>query len=96
MNKDCCIEKNGATEKRKTRKTRVGVVVSAKCEKTRVVSVVNRVKHSLYGKFINKKTRIMIHDPNNECNVGNTVEIMESRPFSKMKRWRLVKVLRNS
>jgi len=79
-------------EKRNLRKERVGVVVSNKMNKSVVVAVKRRVKHPKYGKFINKTTKLMAHDENNTCQVGDTVRIMETRP-SKNKCWRLVEIV---
>ncbi len=78
---------------RNIRKTVVGRVVSNKMDKTIVVAVADRVKHPLYGKTVNYTTRMKAHDENNECNIGDRVEIMETRPLSKDKRWRLVSIL---
>lgn len=81
------------TETRNLRKVRVGKVVSDKMDKSIVVSVERRVKHAMYGKFVKKTSRFMAHDENNECGVGDTVRIMETRPMSKSKRWRLVDLI---
>ena len=81
------------SEARGIRKTRIGVVVSDKMDKTIVVSLSTRVRHPLYGKFINKTTKLKAHDENNECGIGDTVKIMECRPLSKDKRWRLVEIV---
>ena len=78
---------------RNLRKTRVGVVSSNKMDKTITVSVERKVKHPLYGKFVKKSTKFHAHDEKNECSIGDTVKIMESRPLSKTKRWRLVEVV---
>lgn len=78
---------------RNLRKTRIGVVKSNKMDKTITVAVERKVKHPLYGKFIKKTTSFHAHDEKNECAIGDTVRIMESRPLSKTKRWRLVEVL---
>jgi small subunit ribosomal protein S17 len=78
---------------RNLRKTRTGVVRSNKMEKTITVSVERRVKHPIYGKFVKKTTRFHAHDEKNECQVGDVVKIMESRPLSKTKRWRLVEIV---
>ena len=78
---------------RKLRKERVGVVVSNKMDKSIVVTVNRRVKHNIYGKFVKKSTRFMAHDEQNSCNVGDTVKIMETRPLSKEKCWRLVEII---
>jgi len=80
-------------EQRNLRKERVGVVSSTKMEKTIVVSSVKRVKHPLYGKFVLSTKKYKAHDENNDCNVGDKVRIMETRPLSKTKRWRLVEIL---
>ncbi|MEI2748075.1 MAG: 30S ribosomal protein S17 [Ferruginibacter sp.] len=78
---------------RNLRKTRIGVVSSNKMDKTITVKVERKVKHPLYGKFLKKTTSFHAHDEKNECNIGDTVKIMESRPLSKTKRWRLVEVV---
>jgi len=78
---------------RANRKTRVGQVVSDKMDKTIVVAVVNNVKHPLYKKIVKRTYKLKAHDENNECNVGDRVKVMETRPLSKEKRWRLVSVL---
>ncbi len=78
---------------RKLRKERVGVVVSNKMEKSILVTVNRRVKHPIYGKFIKKTTKLMAHDEQNSCNIGDTVKIMETRPLSKDKCWRLVEII---
>ena len=75
------------------RKTRVGVVVSDKMDKTITVEIRNRVKHPLYGKIMNQNMKLKAHDENNECGVGDTVRVMETRPLSKDKRWRLVEIV---
>jgi len=75
------------------RKTRTGKVVSTKMDKTITVACERRIKHPVYGKFIRKTTKLMVHDEKNECNEGDVVKIMETRPFSKQKRWRLVEVV---
>ena len=80
-------------EKRNLRKERIGVVSSNKMEKSIVVSEVKRVKHPLYGKFVLNTKKYVAHDEANECNEGDTVRIMETRPMSKSKRWRLVEIL---
>jgi len=80
-------------EKRKRRKERIGVVSSNKMEKSIVVAEVKRVKHPMYGKFVLKTKKYVAHDETNDCNVGDTVKIMETRPLSKSKRWRLVEIL---
>jgi small subunit ribosomal protein S17 len=78
---------------RNLRKTRIGVVTSNRMEKTVTVSVERRVKHPIYGKFVKKTTKFHAHDEKNECAIGDTVRIMETRPLSKTKRWRLVEVV---
>ena len=78
---------------RNLRKERIGVVVSNKMEKSIVVAVHRKVKHPIYGKFVNKTTRFVAEDEQNTCNEGDTVKIMETRPLSKTKRWRLVEII---
>lgn len=78
---------------RNLRKERIGIVSSNKMEKTVVVSETTRVKHPLYGKFVLKTKKYTVHDENNECNEGDTVLIQETRPLSKSKRWRLVRII---
>lgn len=78
---------------RNLRKTKLGVVTSNKMDKTITVKVERKVKHPLYGKFVKKSTKFHAHDDKNECSIGDTVKIMESRPLSKTKRWRLVEVV---
>ncbi|WP_462266391.1 30S ribosomal protein S17 [Mucilaginibacter sp.] len=78
---------------RNLRKTRIGLVVSNKMEKSIVVAVERKVKHPIYGKFVNKTAKFMAHDEQNTCGVGDTVLIMETRPLSKNKNWRLVQIL---
>ncbi|ATL47436.1 30S ribosomal protein S17 [Chitinophaga caeni] len=78
---------------RKMRKSRIGVVSSNKMDKTITVSVLRKVKHPIYGKFVKKTTKFMAHDEKNECSIGDTVKIMETRPLSKNKCWRLVEVI---
>lgn len=78
---------------RNLRKTRTGKVVSNKMDKTVVVAVQNNVKHPLYNKIIKRTYKLKAHDENNECNIGDTVKVMETRPISKDKRWRLVEIL---
>ena len=84
-------EQNGI--ERGIRKTRVGVVVSDKMDKTIVVEIRTRVRHPLYGKIMNKTTKLKAHDEHNACGIGDTVSVMETRPLSKEKRWRLVEIL---
>ena len=78
---------------RNIRKTRVGKVVSDKMDKTIVVLIEDNVKHPLYGKIMKRSIKLKAHDENNECKIGDKVEIMETRPLSKDKRWRLVEVI---
>jgi small subunit ribosomal protein S17 len=78
---------------RNLRKIKLGVVSSNKMDKTITVKVERKVKHPLYGKFVKKSTKFHAHDDKNECSIGDTVKIMESRPMSKTKRWRLVEVV---
>ena len=78
---------------RNLRKTRTGKVVSNKMQKTIVVAVENHVKHPLYKKIVKKTYKLKAHDENNECNIGDTVKVMETRPLSKDKRWRLVEII---
>jgi small subunit ribosomal protein S17 len=80
-------------ETRNLRKERTGVVVSNKMEKSIVIAVKRKVKHPIYGKFVNKTTKLMAHDEKNECNIGDVVKIMETRPLSKSKCWRLVEII---
>lgn len=78
---------------RNIRKTRTGVVSSNKMEKTISVTVERKLRHPIYGKFVKKSKKFMAHDENNDCNIGDTVTIMETRPLSKLKRWRLIEVI---
>jgi len=78
---------------RNLRKERIGVVASDKMDKSIVVSIERRVKHPLYGKFVKKTSRFVAHDEKNSCNEGDTVRIMETRPLSKSKNWRLVEII---
>ena len=80
-------------EERNLRKTRVGIVVSDKMDKTVVVTIKNRVRHPLYNKIVNDTVKYKAHDENNECGVGDKVLIMECRPYSKDKRWRVVEII---
>jgi len=80
-------------EKRNLRKERIGIVTSNKMDKSIVVSVERRVKHPKYGKFVKNTTKFVAHDEKNDCNEGDTVKIMETRPISKSKNWRLVEVI---
>lgn len=78
---------------RNARKTKIGKVVSNKMDKTIVVKVETKVKNPLYGKILNKTLKVKAHDENNECDIGDTVEIMETKPLSKDKRYRLVRIV---
>jgi len=78
---------------RALRKTRVGMVVSDKMEKTIVIAIEDHVKHPTYGKIIKRTIKLHAHDENNECGIGDKVEVMETRPLSKTKRWRLVRII---
>jgi len=78
---------------RNLRKERIGVVVSAKMDKSITVAIKRKVKHPIYGKFVNKTKKLMAHDEGNTCNAGDTVKISETRPLSKNKTWRLVEII---
>ena len=78
---------------RNLRKTRIGKVVSNKMDKTIVVAIENHVKHPLYNKIVKRTYKLKAHDENNECKIGDTVKVMETRPLSKDKRWRLVEII---
>ena len=78
---------------RNLRKTRVGIVTSDKMDKTIVVSIVDNVKHPLYGKIVKRTYKLKAHDENNECKIGDREKVMETRPLSKDKRWRLVEII---
>ena len=80
-------------EERNLRKERIGVVVSTKMDKSIVVAVKRKVKHPIYGKFINRTKKLMAHDEANSCNIGDTVRISETRPLSKNKTWRLIEII---
>ncbi len=80
-------------DNRAFRKTRVGTVISDKMDKTIVVAVEDRVRHPLYNKIVKKTYKLKAHDENNECGVGDKVRVMETRPLSKEKRWRLVEII---
>jgi small subunit ribosomal protein S17 len=84
------------TAERNRRKERIGLVVSNKMDKTITVVVERRIKHAIYGKFMKKSTKFHAHDENNECGIGDTVKIMETRPLSKLKRWRLIEILQKA
>lgn len=79
--------------KRNLRKERVGRVVSDKMDKSCVITVERKVKHPMYGKFMKKTSKLMVHDETNQCGIGDTIRVMETRPLSKNKRWRLVEIL---
>ena len=81
------------SEDRKARKTRIGIVTSDKMDKTITVGVEESIRHSLYGKSVKRTKKFKAHDENNECQIGDKVKIMETRPLSKDKRWRLVEIL---
>lgn len=80
-------------EERNLRKERIGLVVSNKMDKSITVEIERREKHAIYGKFVKKSSRFMAHDEKNECNPGDTVRIMETRPLSSRKRWRVVEII---
>jgi small subunit ribosomal protein S17 len=86
-------QQNAQTVSRSSRKTRVGVVVSDKMDKTVVVSIERRVQHPVYGKMVRRTKRLKAHDERNDAKTGDTVRIMETRPLSKDKRWRLVEIV---
>jgi len=87
------MSENSETTPRANRKVREGLVVSDKMDKTVVVEVEDRVKHALYGKVLRRTRKLKVHDEQNDCSVGDRVQIMETRPLSATKRWRIVKVL---
>ena len=91
MNHNPAVE--GAVDERSARKVREGLVVSDKMDKTVVVSVEDRVKHALYGKVLRRTSKLKAHDEQNECGIGDRVLIMETRPLSATKRWRVVTIL---
>lgn len=93
MSEDKKMEKTEVKKRVTSRKSRIGVVVSSKMDKSVVVAIEKRVKHPLYKKFFKKTTKFMAHDEKNECGIGDTVKIMETRPLSKNKRWRLVEIV---
>ncbi|MDX9930501.1 MAG: 30S ribosomal protein S17 [Bacteroidales bacterium] len=78
---------------RNLRKERIGVVVSNLMDKSVVIAIKRKVKHPLYGKFINRTKKLMVHDEENSCNIGDTIRVMETRPLSRNKRWRLVEII---
>ena len=81
---------------RNLRKERVGLVIGDKMQKSITVAVVRKVKHPIYGKFVQKTTKLTAHDERNDCNIGDTVKFMETRPLSKSKRWRLVEIVKRA
>jgi small subunit ribosomal protein S17 len=87
------IQQNAQTVNRSSRKTRIGTVVSDKMDKTVVVSIERRVQHPVYGKMVRRTKRLKAHDEKNDAKTGDTVRIMETRPLSKDKRWRLVEIV---
>jgi len=87
------IQENSQTVNRNSRKTRIGTVVSDKMDKTVVVSIERRVQHPVYGKMVRRTKRLKAHDENNDAKTGDTVRIMETRPMSKDKRWRVVEIV---
>ncbi len=80
-------------EKRNLRKERVGLVVSNKMDKSIIVQIERKYKHPVYGKYVRKSNKFVAHDEKNDCNIGDTVKIMETRPLSKRKNWRLVEII---
>ena len=93
MSEKTTVETSAAAEKRNFRKTRTGVVVSDKMDKTIVVAIATRVRHPLYKKIVKRTYKLKAHDEKNECGVGDKVRVMETRPMSKEKRWRLFEVI---
>ncbi|MCD7764558.1 MAG: 30S ribosomal protein S17 [Lachnospiraceae bacterium] len=87
------VQERSTSVERNLRKTRTGKVVSDRMDKTIVVAVEDHVKHPLYNKIVKKTYKLKAHDENNECNIGDTVKVMETRPLSKDKRWRLVEIV---
>jgi small subunit ribosomal protein S17 len=85
-----------STGERKTRKSRQGLVVSNKMNKTVVVAITTQVKHAQYGKFVRRTRKYVAHDENNQCGIGDTVNIVETRPLSKTKRWRVQSIVRKA
>ncbi|MBC3785048.1 small subunit ribosomal protein S17 [Spirosoma sp. LMG 31448] len=82
-----------AESDRNARKERIGRVTSNKMQKTITIAIDRKVKHPMYGKFMNKTKKLTVHDEKNECNIGDTVRVMETRPLSKNKRWRLIEII---
>ncbi len=93
MSEEKNMEQTEVKKRTTSRKSRIGVVVSNKMDKSVVVAIEKRVKHPLYKKFFKKTTKYMAHDEKNECGIGDKVKIMETRPLSKNKCWRLVEVI---
>jgi small subunit ribosomal protein S17 len=93
IKKDAAAEMNGAASKRGRRKTRIGKVVSNKMDKSIIVAIERRIIHPIYKKYFKKTTKFMAHDQNNVANIGDIVKIMETRPLSARKRWRLVEII---
>ncbi len=93
MSEEKILEKAEVKKRTTNRKSRIGVVVSNKMEKSVVVAIEKRVQHPLYKKFFKKTTKFMAHDEKNESGIGDIVKIMETRPLSKNKRWRLVEII---
>ncbi len=87
------VQEAPVAQQRGMRKTRVGVVVSDKMDKTIVIAIKTRVRHPLYGKIMNRTTKLKAHDEENACGIGDTVRVMETRPLSREKRWRLVEII---
>jgi len=81
------------TNERRNRKNKIGIVLSDKMDKSRVIAVKRYLKHPLYGKFIRKTSKFTVHDENNESHIGDIIKVMETRPLSKRKRWRLIEII---
>lgn len=90
---DAAAKAEATTSERNARKERIGKVTSDKMQKTITVAIERKVKHPLYGKFQKKTKKLTVHDENNDCGIGDTVRVMETRPLSKNKRWRLVEII---
>jgi small subunit ribosomal protein S17 len=86
-------EEANSVSERNARKERIGRVTSNKMQKTITVAIDRKVKHPMYGKFMNKTKKLTVHDEKNECGIGDTVRVMETRPLSKNKRWRLIEII---
>ncbi len=93
MTEEVSVAKIESAKRESVRKIRTGVVVSSKMDKSIVVAIEKRIKHPLYKKFFKKTAKFMAHDEKNECGIGDTVKIMETRPISSRKRWRLVEIV---